>query len=295
MAATIGYMGSGSKRRTAPLDCQELTMSEGIRIMSFQPNFNYHNKLVADLGAIEAAKSVIDLLPLPPDTALRLRHDAFERATRSSTAIEGNTLDRVAIRRAIAAGERVGTNAEEEVRNYWQALYRLEEFADSSTKITDDFIRELHKIVMRQGPGRAGGRSQYRILECPVVDTSTGAVCYGPPEPSDVPRLMCELTEWLSSKDAKSLPSPIRAGILSHQFITIHPFNDGNGRTGRLLATAELWCSGYKMRGFLSFEEYFSNERTRYYDALQMGLPVNYYEGLSEQWQKVLTEAKAII
>lgn len=247
--------------------------------MSFQPRFSYHDELVTNLGNIEAGRAVIDLLPLPPDRALKLRLDAFERATRSSTAIEGNTLDRVAIRRAIAAGERVGTSAEEEVRNYWQALYRLEEFADSKGPITEDVIQELHKIVMRSGAGRFGGKSPYRVLECPVVDTSTGMICYAPPEPKDVPKLMAELTEWLSSKQARSLPAPVRASILSHQFITIHPFNDGNGRTGRLLATAELWSSGYKLRGFLSFEEYFSDQRARYYDSLQMGLPVNYYEG----------------
>jgi Fic family protein len=71
----------------------------------------------------------------------------------------------------------------------------------------------------------------------------------------------------------------VRAAILSHRFLSIHPFADGNGRTGRLLATAELWRSSYRMRGFLSFEEHFAREQEAYYDALQMGLPVNFYDG----------------
>jgi len=61
--------------------------------------------------------------------------------------------------------------------------------------------------------------------------------------------------------------------------LSIHPFDDGNGRTGRLLATTELWRSGYRMRGFFSFEEYFSSDRELYYQNLQMGLPVNFYDG----------------
>ena len=90
---------------------------------------------------------------------------------------------------------------------------------------------------------------------------------------------MRELVDWLSTDASAELPSPIRAAILTHHFLSIHPFNDGNGRTGRLLATAELWRSGYEMRGFFSFDEYFNADRDRYYRNLQMGLPVNFYEG----------------
>ena len=130
-----------------------------------------------------------------------------------------------------------------------------------------------------RGRGRRGSKSEYRITECPVVDTVTRAIDYGPPEPGDVPVLMGELVDWLSSTPAAELSAPIRAAILTHRFLSIHPFNDGNGRTGRLLATAELWRSGYRMRGFFSFDEYFNADRDRYYRSLQMGLPVNFYEG----------------
>jgi Fic family protein len=214
---------------------------------------------------------VIDILPLPPDTTLRLRHDALQRSTRSSTQIEGNTLDEAAVRRAIAQGERQGSDAEQEVRNYWRALDRVEEFTEAQGQITEAFIQELHRIVIVRGPGRRGSRSQYRIVECPVVDTLTRRIEYGPPEPGDVPTLMTELVQWLSSA-AQELPAPVRAAILTHRFLSIHPFEDGNGRTGRLLATAELWRSGYRMRGFFSFDEYFNADRDRYYRSLQNGV-----------------------
>jgi Fic family protein len=94
--------------------------------------------------------------------------------------------------------------------------------------------------------------------------------------------LMRELVDWLSTSEASELPAPIRAAILTHRFLSIHPFNGGNGRTGRLLATAELWRSGYRMRGFFSFDEYFNAERDRYYRNLQMGLPVDFYDGRND-------------
>jgi len=61
--------------------------------------------------------------------------------------------------------------------------------------------------------------------------------------------------------------------------VSIHPFGDGNGRTARALATTELWRSGYDMRGFLSLEEHYTADLQAYYDNLQMGLAVNFYEG----------------
>ena len=247
--------------------------------MSFVPRFSYSHDLVRHLGVIEGARAVIEVLPLPPDTTLRLRHDALQRSTRSSTQIEGNPLDEAAVRRAIARSDRTGSDAEQEVRNYWRALDRVEEFAEAQTPITEAFIKELHRIVIVRGRGRRGSKSEYRITECPVVDTVTRAIDYGPPEPGDVPVLMGELLDWLSSTAAAELSAPIRAAILTHRFLSIHPFNDGNGRTGRLLATAELWRSGYRMRGFFSFDEYFNADRDRYYRSLQMGLPVNFYEG----------------
>jgi Fic family protein len=247
--------------------------------MIFNPRYTYSHSLVMNLGVIEGARSVIEVLPLPPDTTLRLRHDALQRSTRSSTQIEGNPLDEGAVRRAIAAGDRQGTKAEQEVRNYWRALERVEEFAETKTPITEAFIQELHSIVIVRERGRRGSRSEYRNFECPVVDTVTRTIDYAPPTPEDVPQLMHELVHWISSSEAQDLPTPIRAAILTHRFLSIHPFGDGNGRTGRLLATAELWRSSYRMRGFFSFDEYFNADRDRYYRNLQMELPIDFYEG----------------
>ncbi len=184
--------------------------------------------------------------------------------------------------RAVALGPRAGSDAEQEVRNYWRALDRVDELAEAERSITEAVLRELHRTVIVRGPGRRGHQSQYRDSECPVVDTVTRRIDDAPPTPADVPGLVGELVEWLDSRPAQALPAPLRAGIASHRFISIHPFPDGNGRTGRLLATAELWRAGYRMRGFLSFEEYFNSDRERYYDSIQMGLPVDFYEGRND-------------
>ncbi len=208
-----------------------------------------------------------------------LKYDAQRRSTRYSTAIEGNALRLEEIRQGIALADRTGSQQQQEVRNYWMALEWLERQVEDNARFSEEFIRRLHRIIIVRGRGRRGEMSDYRTEECPVVDVATGQVDYGPPRPEDVPSLIEALVAWRNSADAMTLPGPVRAGLLAYQFVTIHPFPDGNGRTGRALASAELWFSGYRMRGFLSMEEEYFGDLQRYYDSLQMGLPMDYYEG----------------
>lgn len=247
--------------------------------MSFQPRFSYLHSMVRDLGRIESARAVVEVLPLPPDRVLWLRQAARQRATRNSTRIEGNTLNSTEVGQAVVAVSKTQTEMQQEVRNYWRALEWVEEQLEARRPVSEEFIYELHCIVLVRGHGRRGTRSSYRTGECPVVDAATRHIDYAPPTPQDVPQLMRELIEWWQGKAAEALPGPIRAGLLAHRFVSIHPFGDGNGRTARALATAELWRSGYDLRGFLSLEEHYTADLQAYYENLQMALPVNFYEG----------------
>lgn len=247
--------------------------------MGFEPRFEYSHAMVRRLMAVDATRALVEVLPVPPQTALMMRFEARRASTHYSTSIEGNELGLDEVRRALALGDRSGSRQQQEVRNYWRALEWIERQIDERPVIDEAFIRRLHAIIDVRGRGRRTEQSDYRTEECPVVDRATGIVEYGPPTPDDVPALMAELAAWLRSDDAAQLPVPIRAAILAYRFVTIHPFPDGNGRTARALATAELWFSGYWMRGFLSVEEHYYRDLQRYYAALQMGLPVDYYEG----------------
>lgn len=247
--------------------------------MPFQPRFTYTHSMVRNLGCIESARAVVDVLPLPPDRVLWLRQAARQRATRNSTRIEGNTLNSIEVGQAVVAVGKTQTEMQQEARNYWRALEWIEEQLEAGRPISEEFICGLHCIVLVRGHGRRGTRSAYRTGECPVVDAATQRIDYGPPKPGDVPALMRKLVEWRQGKAAEALPGPVRAGLMAHRFVSIHPFSDGNGRTARALATAELWRSGYDMRGFLSLEEHYTADLHAYYDNLQMGLPVDFYEG----------------
>ncbi len=245
----------------------------------FKARFSYTDDMVTGLMAVEGARKVVDVLPLPPAGVLELKQVARQKASRGSVAIEGNPLNHREVLKAVAGSDRSPTEHAQEVRNYWRALEWLENKVNESTVITEDFIKTLHGLIMVRTGGGRRKKSMYRKGECPIVDTATRVIEYAPPRPEDVPKLMKNLTDWLNSKEAAALPGPVRASLLAHRFVSIHPFDDGNGRTTRALATAELWRSGYYMQGFISVEEFYDETRDAYYDNLQMDLPVDFYDG----------------
>ena len=112
-----------------------------------------------------------------------------------------------------------------------------------------------------------------------VYDSQTGKPDYIPPEYIDIPGLLDELVEYVNTTDDHPL---IVAAIVHYQLVTIHPFEDGNGRTARLLSGYILDINGYGFNGIGSLEEYYAYDVSEYYEAIQMGLPALYYSGRNE-------------
>lgn len=186
--------------------------------------------------------------------------DTRARNTHSSTAIEGNplTLEQV---RAVEQGREipaVAVRARREVVNYFAGLRYVEKNAQRKT-ITHENIFKLHRIiagdVMDQG---TAGR--YRTMAVRVGR-------YVPPPAADVSGLMFELLEWWNKSAAKVSPV-LSSAILHYRFEAIHPFADGNGRTGRALALWELYRRGFDTHHIFSVDEFYWENRARYYAAL---------------------------
>lgn len=93
---------------------------------------------------------------------------------------------------------------------------------------------------------------------------------------------MASLVAWAAEAERPGLPAPLIAGLLHYQFVTIHPYYDGNGRTARLLATFILHKSGYGLNGFFSLKEHHARDLQGYYRALTVHPHHNYYFGRSE-------------
>ena len=91
--------------------------------------------------------------------------------------------------------------------------------------------------------------------------------------------MLDELVEYVNTTDDHPL---IVAAVVHYQLVTIHPFEDGNGRTARLLSGYVLDVNGFGFNGIGSLEEYFAYDVNEYYESIQMGLPALYYSGRNE-------------
>jgi Fic family protein len=249
---------------------------------SWEPRYTLTTAMARSLMAIEAARAVVEHTPLPPSVEAELRHRARVRSTHYSTRIEGNRLTLEEAEQVIA-GRRTSFAGRDrdvgEVRNYWHALLRVEDWAAQKTPLTEELIRRLHALVER---GPRARPSPYRSGQNAIRDSASGAIIYLPPRAGEVPRLMAELVRWSAQAGKEEIPAPVLAGLAHYQFVTIHPFYDGNGRTARLLATFLLHRGGYGLHGFLSLEEHHARDLAGYYRSLAVHPHHNYYEGRGE-------------
>lgn len=193
---------------------------------------------------------------LHPAAVQNLRHWFRIHHTYHSNAIEGNRLTLPETRAVLEDGITIsGKSLKDhlEAVNLSQALDFIEELSRAETLLSEREVRDIHAIVLRSIDVNNAGR--YR-----GINVRIGGTDYAPPPAHAVPERMEEFGRWLSSHEPEH---PIVAAAIAHAwFETIHPFIDGNGRTGRLLANLLLLRQGYPVT-VLRVEE-----RARYYTAL---------------------------
>jgi len=231
--------------------------------MSYQPQFTITPALLSRVESIAALRARIQGAVVQVPWIPALQKDTRARNTHSSTAIEGNPLTLADVR-ALEEGALVAAPARErrEVLNYFAALRRVEKQAKKERVTHEDLFR-LHAIIAGQvmDQGEAG---RYRAIRVRVGR-------YYPPPPEDVSGLIFELLEWWR-KDAPGLSPVLSSAIVHYRFEAIHPFADGNGRTGRALALWELYRRGFDSHHIFAVDEFYWENRPRYYSALD-GVP----------------------
>lgn len=228
--------------------------------MAYQPVFTVTPRLIGQLEAIAALRERIAAATIQVPWIPALQKDARTRNAHGSTAIEGNplTLEQV---RAIEAGRplHVAERSTREILNYFAAL-RFIERQERTRAITHDDMLALHRLIAT-GVMDQGIAGRYRPMAVRVGH-------YLPPSPHEVSGLMRELLDWWNHHAAAWSPV-ISSAVLHYRFEAIHPFADGNGRTGRLLALWELYRRGFDTHHVFSVDEYYWEDRPRYYDALE--------------------------
>ncbi|MCK5581542.1 MAG: Fic family protein [Candidatus Omnitrophica bacterium] len=242
----------------------------------YNPQFRVSSKIVKYLTSIEKAKEAVEGLQLPFDLELKFRKEAFLKSTHYSTKIEGNALTMAQTKKLLDGQDVVARERDKkEVLNYYDCLEFILKSAKQKQPVTEKLIQEIHSINLK-GIFKGKLRGHYREAQNVVMDSSTKGLVYMPPEVKDVGPLMQSLVGWLNRE--KDIHPVIKAAVAHYQFVTIHPFMDGNGRTARALATYILYHAHYDLKQFISLEEFYSEDRSRYYKELHNCQGPNYYD-----------------
>jgi Fic family protein len=228
--------------------------------MAYVPQFTITPALLVGVEQVAALReriqgAVVDLAWIPA-----LQKDTRTRNVHASTAIEGNPLTLAQVR-ALEEGRELsssGARHKREVLNYFAGLRYVEKNVGKKS-IRHADVLALHRILAGEvmDQGEAG---KYRMIAVRVGQ-------YRPPPPDAVSGLMFELLEWWNTA-AKKLSPVLSSAILHYRFEAIHPFADGNGRTGRALALWELYRRGFDTHHIFSVDEYYWEDRPKYYAEL---------------------------
>jgi len=242
-------------------------------------DFTFTPAIVRYLQSIERVRESVRLTILPPVVAEKLRWQAHIRSTHYSTRIEGNRLTLKETEQVIQQG-RLFAGLErdvKEVESYYQALQQVEKWVEGKQQVTEARIRKLHALLYT---GRRAKPTPYRDGQN-VIREASGEIAYMPPEAEDVSKLMGDMVDWIH-RSKPEIPVPVIAGVAHYQFVTIHPFYDGNGRTARTLNTWLLYQGGYDLGKFYALEEFYADDLQSYYQALVTHPHHNYYFGRNE-------------
>jgi len=237
--------------------------------MAFNPKYTITPKINKALVEIERVRGFLDAVKLKDDWIADMQKKALILESHHSTHIEGTALS-LEQAKSILEGKKVkgvSRDDEKELLNYKKAMDFISKYLGKDDPISEGIVRELHKIIVKGVRGENADPGNYRKIQNYVVNSRTREVVYTPPAPLDVPHLMREFTEWIT-KDEDISPILV-AGIAQFQFVHIHPFIDGNGRTARLLSTLILYKTGYDFKRLFTISEYYDKDRPSYYQAIQ--------------------------
>ena len=244
-------------------------------------------ELSALLTKIDHLKSQLDALrPLPEHTVRTLHEQQVLEWTYHSNAIEGNTLS-LKETKVVLEGITIGgksLNEHFEAINHREAITYVESIVSGKEILSEWQIKNIHQLVLKNIDARNAGR--YRQQNVVIAGAS-----HTPPNFLHLPQAMTALMTWYQG--AANLHPLQRAARLHVDFVGIHPFVDGNGRTARLLMNFELMRSSY-LPAIIRVEQ-----RLAYYDALDTAHTTRNYapflQLLAEQERETLRHYLSII
>ena len=232
--------------------------------------WKWDSELLGLIAAIykEAGKQELYLKQRPEDLE-KLVEIAKVQSTEASNAIEGIRTTNTRIRQLVAEKTTPRNRSEQEIAGYRDVLNIIHESFDA-IPITQNYILQLHKILYSQTNNPIAGRTKnvQNYISATYPDGHT-EILFTPLAPYETPealdRICGEYNRVIGNMELEPL---IAIPIFIHDFLCIHPFNDGNGRMSRLLTMLLLYRSGFYVGKYISLEAKIAKNKDLYYDAL---------------------------
>jgi len=242
-------------------------------------NFNYSSikdqkwdsEILGLIAAIykEAGKQEMYLKQRPEELE-KLVEIAKIQSTEASNAIEGIVTTNTRIKQLVAEKTTPRNRNEQEIAGYRDALAIIHENFDA-IMISQNYILQLHKILYSQMNNPLAGRTKnvQNYISATYPDGST-KILFTPLAPYETPKALDAICDEYNRVIGNMELEPLIAiPVFIHDFLCIHPFNDGNGRMSRLLTTLLLYRSGFYVGKYISLEAKIANNKDLYYEALQ--------------------------
>lgn len=204
----------------------------------------------------------------------KFEKDSYAISAYASTSIEGNPLPLTDVRALLKNKPNHIRDTEREILNYNTALEYLSTVLGRKKPITQDFICAIQGMVVN---GLLDKKNTGKLRQEAVVvnDPKKRKIAYLPPDVKDATKLMNELTDYVQ-REFKTTDPLLLAGVFHKQFVIIHPFMDGNGRTTRLITKYLLAGMGLDTFQLFSFENYYNKNVTKYFSSV--GVYGDYYD-----------------
>ena len=204
-----------------------------------------------------------------PQELEKLVEIAKIQSTEASNAIEGIVTTNTRIRQLMEEKTTPRNRDEKEIAGYRDVLGIIHESFDA-IPITQNYILQLHKILFSHLGNPAAGKTKtvqnYISASFPDGHTET---LFIPLEPYETPEALDRICDEYNHVIGNAELEPLIAiPVFIHDFLCIHPFNDGNGRMSRLLTTLLLYRSGFYVGKYISLEAKIAKHKDLYYDAL---------------------------
>ena len=230
----------------------------------------WDSELLGLIAAIykEAGKQEMYLKQKPQELE-KLVEIAKIQSTEASNAIEGIVTTNTRIRQLMEEKTTPRNRDEKEIAGYRDVLGIIHESFDA-IPITQNYILQLHKILFSHLGNPAAGKTKtvQNFISATFPDGHTENL-FIPLAPYETPEALDRICEEYNRVIGNAELEPLIAiPVFIHDFLCIHPFNDGNGRMSRLLTTLLLYRSGFYVGKYISLEAKIAKHKDLYYDAL---------------------------